>query len=131
LGGAGVLNIDPRSSKPLYEQIVDQIKEQIIKGILRPGDKLPSVREMSILLMINPNTVSKAYQELEREKAIETVRGRGTFISRNYQPKRDEEKLQELKEWLKKAVVEGRYLGLSRDDIVAMLEEIIQELEER
>ncbi|HHW06673.1 MAG TPA: GntR family transcriptional regulator [Clostridia bacterium] len=126
-----MLQIDPRSSKPLYEQIVDGIKENIVKGILQPGDKLPSVREMSTLLMVNPNTVSKAYQELERERAIETVQGRGTFISQNYQPKRDEEKLQGLKELLKKVVIEGHYLGLARGEIVTLLDEIYRELEER
>lgn len=126
-----MLNIDPRSSKPIYEQIIDQIKENIIKGILQPGDKLPSVREMSTLLTVNPNTVSKAYQELEREKAIETVRGRGTFIAQNYKPQRDEEKLQELRELLKKVVIESHYMGLERAEIVAMLEEIYQELGER
>lgn len=126
-----MLRIDPRSSKPIYEQIVEGIKENIVKGILQPGDKLPSVREMSTLLTVNPNTVSKAYQELERQKAIETVQGRGTFVSRNYQPKRDEEKLRELKDLLKKVVIESHYLGLTRAEIVAMLDEIYQELEER
>lgn len=126
-----MLNIDPRSSKPIYEQIIDQIKESIIKGILRPGDKLPSVREMSTLLTVNPNTVSKAYQELEREKAIETIRGRGTFITQNYQPQKDEEKMQELRELLKKVVIESHYMGLERAEIMAMLEEIYRELGER
>ncbi len=61
-----MIKIDSRSSKPIYEQIVDQIKENIIREVLRPGDKLPSVREMSVMIRINPNTVSKAYKELER-----------------------------------------------------------------
>lgn len=126
-----MLNIDPRSSKPIYEQIIEQVKENIMKGILQPGDRLPSVREMSTLLTINPNTVSKAYQELEREKAIETIRGRGTFIAQNYQPQRDEEKLQEVRDLLKKAVIESHYMGLGREEIVAMLADIYQELEKR
>lgn len=126
-----MLNIDARSSKPIYEQIVEQIKENIMKGILRPGDRLPSVREMSTLLTVNPNTVSKAYQELEREKAIETIRGRGTFIAQNYIPKRDEEKMQKIKELLKKVVIESHYLGLDREELTAMLDDIYQELKER
>lgn len=126
-----MLNIDPRSSKPIYEQIIEQVKENIMKGILQPGDRLPSVREMSTLLTINPNTVSKAYQELEREKAIETIRGKGTFIAQNYQPQRDEEKLQEVRDLLKKAVIESHYMGLGQEEIIAMLADIYQELEKR
>ena len=126
-----MLNIDPRSSKPIYEQIIEQVKENIMKGILQPGDRLPSVREMSTLLTINPNTVSKAYQELEREKAIETIRGKGTFVTQNYQPKKDEDKLQEVRDLLKKVVIESHYMGLGQAEIIAMLEDIYQELGER
>ncbi|NLL17781.1 MAG: GntR family transcriptional regulator [Clostridia bacterium] len=126
-----MLNIDARSSKPIYEQIVEQVKENIMKGILQPGDRLPSVREMSTLLTINPNTVSKAYQELEREKAIETIRGKGTFVTQNYQPKKDEDKLQEVRDLLKKVVIESHYMGLGQAEIIAMLEDIYQELGER
>lgn len=63
-----MINIDSRSSKPIYEQIIDGIKENVIRGILEPGDKLPSVRELAVMITTNPNTVSKAYKELEREK---------------------------------------------------------------
>ncbi len=63
-----MINIDSRSSKPIYEQIIDGIKENVIRGILKPGDKLPSVRELAVMITTNPNTVSKAYKELEREK---------------------------------------------------------------
>lgn len=126
-----MLNIDPRSSKPIYEQIIEQVKENIMKGILQPGDRLPSVREMSTLLTVNPNTVAKAYQELEREKAIETIRGKGTFIAQNYQPQRDKEKLQEVRDLLKKVVIESHYMGLGREEIIAMLVDIYRELEKR
>jgi len=80
--GGNVFYVDVRSSKPIYEQIKDQIKEGIIKGIFLPGDKLPSVRELSTMLTINPNTVSKAYQELEREKNHRNTAGRGYLYSR-------------------------------------------------
>ena len=66
-----IINIDARSSTPIYEQIVIGIKELILKNILSPGDKLPSVREMASTLTTNPNTVSKAYAELERMRIIE------------------------------------------------------------
>ncbi|WP_088043794.1 GntR family transcriptional regulator [Bacillus sp. EAC] len=75
-----IIILDQRSQLPLWEQIVFQIKEQMIRNILVEGDKLPSVRELATNLVINPNTVSRAYQELERAGIIETVRGKGTFV---------------------------------------------------
>jgi GntR family transcriptional regulator len=75
-----IIFLDPRSHLPLWEQIVLQIKEQMLRKILVNGDKLPSVRELATTLVINPNTVSRAYQELERNGMIETIRGKGTFV---------------------------------------------------
>lgn len=62
---------------PYYEQLVMQIKQQIVQGRLQPGDKLPSIRAMAVEMHLNPNTVSKAYQILERQRAVYTVKGRG------------------------------------------------------
>ncbi|OGX78293.1 GntR family transcriptional regulator [Exiguobacterium sp. SH31] len=76
--------IDMKSAEPLYEQIVNQTKALVIRGILRPGDKVMSVRELATDLVINPNTVSKAYQELERLGLLEMHRGRGTFVSMDW-----------------------------------------------
>ena len=66
---------------PIYLQIVVLIKKRIIHGLLKPGDKIPSVRELAEEVKVNPNTISRAYQELERDKITETKRGMGTFIS--------------------------------------------------
>ncbi len=123
-----MLHVDVKSSKPIYKQIKDQIKEGIIKGIFQPGDKLPSVRELSTMLTVNPNTVSKAYQELEREKALDTVRGRGTFIAEDYRPQLDEERLQEVNDLLRKVVVEAHYLGLSKQQLEQMVDDLYAEL---
>ena len=123
-----MLHVDVKSSTPIYKQIEDQVKEGIIKGIFQPGDKLPSVRDLSTMLTINPNTVSKAYQGLEREKAIETVRGRGTFIAEDYQPQLNEERLQEINDLLRKVVVEAYYLGLSKQQVEQMVDDLYSEL---
>lgn len=72
--------IDARDSRPIYEQIIDQIKEQVMKGILKPGDQLPSVRQLASMLTVNANTVMKAYTELERQEVIETIRGRERLL---------------------------------------------------
>lgn len=123
-----LLNIDSRSSKPIYEQIISGIKENILKGILSPEDKLPSVREMASMLTVNPNTVSKAYNELEREKVIETIRGRGTFISKNYKPRRDDDKMNLLRQKLKEVIVEAHYMGLTIDEVIDIAKEIMNDI---
>ncbi len=72
-----MFNVDASSSTPIYQQIVDNVKESILKGLIEPGEKLPSVRELAKILTLNPNTIQKAYQELERQKVIVTLRGKG------------------------------------------------------
>lgn len=122
-----MININSRSSTPIYEQIVNGIKEEILKDILSPGDRLLSVREMASLLTVNPNTVSKAYMELERQKVIETIRGKGTFVSQGYKPKIVEERMNKLKEELKKIVVEAHYMGLAKEQFVEIIEKYYEE----
>ncbi|MFD3158810.1 GntR family transcriptional regulator (plasmid) [Haloimpatiens sp. FM7330] len=122
-----MIKIDSRSSKPIYEQIIEKIKEDILKGILKPGDKLPSVRELSSMITINPNTISKAYKELERMKVIEVMRGKGTFVAQNYKPVMNEEKMNEMKEHIKKIIIEAHYIGVSKDDLIEIMNEIYKE----
>ncbi len=74
-----------QSSKPIYMQIADNICQKIIRNDLRPGDKLPSVREMAIQTGVNPNTIQRTYSELERMEIVETKRGQGTFVVKNDQ----------------------------------------------
>lgn len=73
--------IDLMSRVPVYEQIINQVEEQILIGILKAGDKMPSVRSLSMELSINPNTIQKAYTELDRKQLIVTVPGKGAFVS--------------------------------------------------
>jgi GntR family transcriptional regulator len=123
-----VLSIQPTSNTPIYQQIVDQVKEGVLKGTLPPGDRLPSVRELAATVTINPNTIQKAYQELERQGIIETVRGRGTFVVQGYQGSQDEGKVQALKEHLKKGLVQAHYLGLSPPEILHIVSELLSDL---
>ena len=123
-----LINIDSRSSKPIYEQIIERIKENIIKGILKPGDKLPSVRELASVITINPNTISKAYNELERMKVIEVVRGKGTFVTEDFKPIMDKEKMREIEEHMKKIIIEAHYIGLSKIKLIELLNEIYSHL---
>ena len=73
------INIDV--SMPIYQQIIDEIKRAVARGDLKPGDKLPSHRDMAKEIQVNPNTVQRAYREMEQEKLVATLRGQGTFIS--------------------------------------------------
>ncbi|MDP4182650.1 MAG: GntR family transcriptional regulator [Bacillota bacterium] len=124
-----MVKIDPRSSKPIYEQIVDGIKENIVKGSLKAGERIPSVRELSRLITVNPNTVSKAYSELERQKVIDTISGRGTFVSAYYKPKDDEDRLLKIRSSIKDVIIEAYYLGLNKNDIVGIVNDTYKEME--
>ncbi len=123
-----MLKVDPRSSTPIYEQIQLGIKELILKGALQGGDKIPSVREMAALLTINPNTISKAYGELERAGIIETLRGKGTYVVDNFNRKVDEKKMQNISEELKKIILEANYNGIDKESFIELALKIFSEL---
>ena len=75
-----MIHLDHRDSRPIYEQIADNFRRQIQSGILRPGDKLPSVRELSAQLTINPNTIQRSYRELEKDGWVQSEPGKGSFV---------------------------------------------------
>lgn len=120
--------IDPRDARPIYEQIIDSIKEKVIKGILKPGDQLPSVRQLAAMLTVNANTVMKAYSELEREEVIETIRGKGAFIAMMPSKTLNEKRLVELRRSLKSSCIAMHYMGMSKEDIVKEVSQIYEEL---
>lgn len=78
-----MVHLDYRDARPIYSQIADGFRSQITAGILQPGDKLPSVRELAAQLAINPNTIQRAYRELEIDGTIVTVTGKGCFVCKN------------------------------------------------
>ena len=76
-----MVHLDYRDSRPIYSQIIDGFREQIAAGILKPGEKLPSVRDLAAELAINPNTIQRSYRQLELEGWIVSVQGKGSFVS--------------------------------------------------
>lgn len=120
--------LDLKSNKPIYEQIVEQIKFHVLKGHLKPGDAIPSVRKLALDIAITPGTVAKAYQELERQNIIETIRGKGTFISGEIELKPDDARMQESKKMMRSAVLEMKVMGLSEDDVVAVVKDLYKEM---
>lgn len=124
----GMFPIDPRDARPIYEQIVDSIKEQVIKGILKPGDQLPSVRQLAGMLTVNANTVMKAYSELERQEVIETVRGKGAFVAMAPNKNISEKQLSELRTTLKTSCITMHYMGMSKEQVLEEMSKIYDEL---
>lgn len=116
-----MIQVDVRSRVPIYEQIVNSFKEMIVSGVLLPDEKIPSVRELAKEMTINPNTIQKAYQELERQGIIYMKRGQGTFINPNIKAKNREEKMEQLKEEIKKIIVESMYLGITKDEFIDII----------
>lgn len=120
--------IDPRDARAIYEQIVDNIKEQVIKGILKPGDQLPSVRQLASMLTVNANTVMKAYGELERQEVIETIRGKGAFVAMAPTKTISEKQLAELRTTLKTSCITMHYMGMSKEQVLDEMSKIYDEL---
>jgi GntR family transcriptional regulator len=124
-------HIDPSSGTPIYRQIMDQIRQGVASGVLRPGDRLPSVRELAVELAVNPNTIAKAYQELEREGTIETPRGRGTFVAGQDRRLPIEERLRQFEEAVGRLVAEAYRLQIDPDTVVALVRDRLAEAERR
>ncbi|MGF7185686.1 GntR family transcriptional regulator [Desulfitispora alkaliphila] len=120
-----MFELDLRSRLPIYEQLMEKTKELIINELLQADEQLPSVRALAQQLTINPNTIQKAYKELERQGYVYSVKGKGHFVAPILQD-RQHEKKQFLKEELTKLISEALYLGMSKEEIY----EIISTVEE-
>lgn len=117
-----MITLDFRDSRPVFEQIRDKIKEMIISGVLKEGDRILSVREMAAALTINPNTIVKSYKELENEGYIASVKGKGYFVlSREAaSPKNTEALLKTVEE----ALTELAFLGTEKQTVIGLAEKI-------
>ncbi|MBO4901241.1 MAG: GntR family transcriptional regulator [Lachnospiraceae bacterium] len=111
-----MIQINYQDKRPIYEQVVERFRQLIVKGVLSEDDKIPSVRNLAIDLSINPNTIQKAYQELERLGFIYTVKGRGNFVCGRDRWMEDE--TTEVLQQLKTCVHELISLGMQGDGIV-------------
>ncbi len=120
--------LDLKSSKPIYEQIVEQVKFHVLKGHLKPGDAIPSVRKLALDIAITPGTVAKAYQELERQNIIETIRGKGTFIASRIEQKQDEVRMEEARKLLRSAILELKVMGLEENEVTDVVKELYKEM---
>ena len=126
-----MIHLDFRSSQPIYEQIIVQVKFLTLQCYLKTGDAIPSVRKLAIQLGVTPGTVAKAYRELERGHVIETIRGKGTFISGEVEFKEDEGVIRKVKEEMKAQCMELIYQGWDKNKILQLIEEIFIDLQGR
>ena len=117
--GGAMIVLDLKDSRPLYEQIVERFKHLILCGVLPEDEKLPSVRNLAMELSINPNTIQKAYGELEREGFIYSVKGRGNFVASNHNLR--EAKKEEVKTKILALVKEGEAIGLTKEEIINII----------
>lgn len=116
-----MIQIDYRSQKAIYEQVRDELKKLIMRGVLRRDEKIPSVREIAGSLAINPNTVQRAYRELENEGFIYSVKGKGNFVS----PREDAEQKERTEALLKtfsSAAAELLYLGVQKETLISLIQ---------
>lgn len=115
-----MFELDMRNRKPIYEQLVDKLKELIINEVLKPDEQLPSVRALAQQLTINPNTIQKAYRELENQGFIYSQKGKGSFVNPSNFAK-DEDKIMEIKAEIERLVLEAFYLGVSAEDLIEVI----------
>ena len=115
-----MVQLNYRDARPIYTQITDGFRDQILAGVLRNGDKLPSVRELAQQLSINPNTIQRAYRELEMQGWIATVAGKGCFVCGV--PAVDIREQQPLLETFDKAAAALMAMGVTREELIARLQ---------
>lgn len=122
-----MFQLDLTSRKSIYQQVVDNFEELIMAEALSEGSKLPSVRELSKLLSVNPNTVQKAYRELERAGFVYTASGLGTFVSEKAKIQPDPARIDALRQEIREAYSALKHSGLSPEEAKTIVLEILEE----
>ena len=117
-----MITLNYRDARPIYEQVKDGLRKLIVSGAIADGEKLPSVRQLASQLAINPNTIQRAYNELEAEGYAASVPGKGSFAVRGERA-RDDARRRELSEKLRETAAELRAMGMSQSEIEALCKE--------
>ncbi|EOS39657.1 GntR family transcriptional regulator [Lachnospiraceae bacterium MD335] len=117
--------INHKDRRPIYEQIIERFEQLILCGALETNAPMPSVRSLAMELSLNPNTIQRAYQELERAGYIYTIKGKGSFVSETSQ--NADKKRQEVKKEMREGIEKALFAGISAQELRQMLEECIEE----
>src|SRR6476659_8843238 len=120
-----------KSGKPVYLQLVDQVKAAAASGAVQAGEPLPSIRPLAEELRVNRNTVAKAYAELEHQGVIETIAGKGCFVRANHSPFKKEVRRRLIAETLDGAVIQAHHLQIDKGDFLRVAEERFDALEHK
>ena len=126
-----LIQVNFKSGKPVYLQMVDQIKAAAASGALQPGEALPSIRPLAEELRLNRNTVAKAYAELESQGVIETLPGKGCFLKENHSPLRKEIRKKLLMEEIDQAIVMAHHLQVPAPEFLKLIEQRMEALEDK
>jgi GntR family transcriptional regulator len=122
-------SISPATGVPIYQQLAEQICSGIARGRLCPKERLPSVRELSQTLVVNPNTVARAYTELEREGVLYTRPGMGVFVADARQPLPKKERRERLLGALDHVLVDAVQFGFSAQELIELVEERVKQFQ--
>jgi GntR family transcriptional regulator len=125
-----LIELNFKSGKPVYLQVVDQVKAAAASGALRAGEPLPSIRPLAEQLRVNRNTIAKAYAELEGQGVIETLAGRGCFLKENHSPLRKDVRLKMVAQEIDAAIVQAHHLRVEEKDFVALVRERLEAFEQ-
>jgi GntR family transcriptional regulator len=125
-----LIQLNFKSGKPVYLQVVDQVKAAAASGALRTGEPLPSIRPLAEQLRINRNTVAKAYAELEGQGVIETIAGRGCFLKENHSPFRKDVRLKMVAEEIDAAIVQAHHLRVEEKEFIDLVKERLEVFEQ-
>lgn len=123
------LNVSPRDGVPIYQQIVNQIKYQTASGRLRTGEQLPPVRKLAEQLVVNPNTVARAYRELEAEGIVVTRRGSGVYVGDGISPLAKREQNRILNERIDQLLTEARQMNVDFESLIKLLRQRDQQMQ--
>ncbi|MCI0415965.1 GntR family transcriptional regulator [bacterium] len=121
-----MFRVTPQTGEPIYEQLIRQIKHAIASGAMKEGDQLPTVRELAARLIINPNTVSRAYRELERDGLIETTAGRGSFVKISPPRLFRDERKKRLQPYLQQLITESKVLNFTDEELIELLKDMLR-----
>jgi len=126
-----LLQINYKSGKPVYLQVVDQIKAAAASGAMQAGESLPSIRPLAEDLRVNRNTIAKAYTELESQGVIETIPGKGCFLKPNNSPLKKEVRRKLLIDEIDQVVVQAHHLQVTRDEFLGIVRERLDAIEKK
>ena len=126
-----LIQLNYKSGKPVYLQVVDQVRAAAASGVLRAGEPLPSIRPLAEQLRVNRNTIAKAYAELEGQGIIETIAGKGCFLSGNHSPFKKEVRQKMLAQDIDAAIVQAHHLQVNDRDFLNLIKERLENFQQQ